>query len=137
MAPDSSTLALKIPWMEEPGGLQSMGLLRIGHNGNDLAAAAAAEPSGAVSVHLHPAPGFHAALLQVGTSPRRHYHAFPPGPSAWSTFPPLLHPEASGVSFGLPLWLGAEGLTCAVSLCLPLYLACNPTCLSSPFFSFQ
>ena len=29
MAPHSSTLAWKIPWMEEPGGLQSMGLLRF------------------------------------------------------------------------------------------------------------
>ena len=28
MAPHSSTLALKIPWMEEPGRLQSMGSLR-------------------------------------------------------------------------------------------------------------
>ena len=27
MAPHSSTLAWKIPWTEEPGGLQSMGLL--------------------------------------------------------------------------------------------------------------
>ena len=27
MAPHSSTLSWKIPWMEEPGGLQSMGLL--------------------------------------------------------------------------------------------------------------
>ena len=32
MAPHSSTLAWKIPWMEEPGGLQSMGLQRVGHN---------------------------------------------------------------------------------------------------------
>ena len=34
MAPNSSTLAWKIPWMEEPGRLQSMGLLRVrvGHN---------------------------------------------------------------------------------------------------------
>ena len=32
MAPHSSTLAWKIPWMEEPGGLQSLGLLRVGHN---------------------------------------------------------------------------------------------------------
>ena len=31
MAPHSSTLAWKILWMEEPGGLQSMGLLRVGH----------------------------------------------------------------------------------------------------------
>ena len=32
MAPHSSTLAWKIPWMEEPGGLQSMGSLRVGHD---------------------------------------------------------------------------------------------------------
>ena len=32
MAPHSSTLAWKIPWMEEPGRLQSMGLLKVGHN---------------------------------------------------------------------------------------------------------
>ena len=32
MAPPSSTLAWKIPWMEEPGRLQSMGLLRVGHD---------------------------------------------------------------------------------------------------------
>jgi len=32
MAPNSSTLAWKIPWMEEPGRLQSMGSLRVGHN---------------------------------------------------------------------------------------------------------
>ena len=29
MAPHSSTLAWKIPWMEEPGGLQSMGSQRV------------------------------------------------------------------------------------------------------------
>ena len=32
MAAHSSTLAWKIPWMEEPGGLQSMGSQRVGHN---------------------------------------------------------------------------------------------------------
>ena len=32
MAPHSSTLAWKIPWMEEPGGLQSMGLLGVRHD---------------------------------------------------------------------------------------------------------
>ena len=32
MAPHSSTLAWKIPWTEEPGGLQPMGSLRVGHN---------------------------------------------------------------------------------------------------------
>ena len=30
MAPHSSTLAWKIPWTEEPGGLQSTGSLRVG-----------------------------------------------------------------------------------------------------------
>ena len=32
MATHSSTLAWKIPWTEEPGWLQSMGLLRVGHD---------------------------------------------------------------------------------------------------------
>ena len=32
MAPHSSTLAWKIPWTEEPGRLQSMGSLPVGHN---------------------------------------------------------------------------------------------------------
>ena len=32
MAPHSSTLAWKIPWMEEPGRLQFMGSLRVGHD---------------------------------------------------------------------------------------------------------
>ena len=32
MASHSSTLAWKIPWMEEPSRLQSMGLLRVGHD---------------------------------------------------------------------------------------------------------
>ena len=32
MAPHSSTLAWKIPWTEEPGRLQSMGSLGVGHN---------------------------------------------------------------------------------------------------------
>ena len=32
MATDSSILAWKIPWAEEPGGLQSMGLQRVGHD---------------------------------------------------------------------------------------------------------
>ena len=32
MAPHSSTLTWKIPWMEEPGRLQSKGSLRVGHD---------------------------------------------------------------------------------------------------------
>ena len=32
LATHSGTLAWKIPWMEEPGRLQSMGSLRVGHD---------------------------------------------------------------------------------------------------------
>ena len=42
MATHSSVVAWQIPWMEEPGGLPSMGSHRVGHDWSDLAAAAAA-----------------------------------------------------------------------------------------------
>ena len=35
-------LAWRVPWMEEPGGLQSMGSHRVGHDWSDLVVAAAA-----------------------------------------------------------------------------------------------
>ena len=37
MTTHSSTLAWKIPWKEEPGGLQSIGSQRVGHDSGDLA----------------------------------------------------------------------------------------------------
>ena len=37
MATHSSILAWEILWKEEPGGLQSIGLQRVGYNGSDLA----------------------------------------------------------------------------------------------------
>ena len=42
MAPHSSVLAWRVPETEEPSGLPSMGLHRVGHDWSDLAAAAAA-----------------------------------------------------------------------------------------------
>jgi len=42
MATHSNTLAWRIPWTEEPGGLQSIGLHRVGHDWSDQAAAATA-----------------------------------------------------------------------------------------------
>ena len=42
MATHSSTLAWKIPWAEEPGGLPSMGSHRVRHDRSNLAAAATA-----------------------------------------------------------------------------------------------
>ena len=41
MTTHSSTLAWKIPWTEEPGGLLSMGSHRVGHAWSNLAAAVA------------------------------------------------------------------------------------------------
>ena len=43
-ATHSSVLAWRIPWTEEPGRLQSMGLQRVGYDGSDLAC----------KQHLHP-----------------------------------------------------------------------------------
>ena len=37
MATHSRILAWRIPWTEEPGGLQSTGLQRIGHDRSNLA----------------------------------------------------------------------------------------------------
>ena len=45
MATHSSILAWRIPGTEKHGGLLSMGSLRVGHNWNDLAAAAAPRQS--------------------------------------------------------------------------------------------
>ena len=42
MATHSSVLAWRIPGTGEPGGLPSVGSHRVGHDGSDLAAAAAA-----------------------------------------------------------------------------------------------
>ena len=70
VAPHSSTLAWKIPWMEEPGGPQSMGSLRVWHdsgtslsrvgegNGNPLQCSfwkipGMGEPGGLLSVGSH------------------------------------------------------------------------------------
>ena len=71
MAPHSSTLAWKISWTEEPGGPQSMGSLRVGHdwetslscigegNGNPLQCSClenprdGGEPGGLTSVGSH------------------------------------------------------------------------------------
>ena len=36
MATHSSILAWRIPWTEEPGGLQSIGLQRVRHNCSDI-----------------------------------------------------------------------------------------------------
>ena len=52
MAPQASTLAWKIPWAEEPGGLQSMGSHRVGHDWSNLAAAAAASIQSVADIYV-------------------------------------------------------------------------------------
>ena len=55
MATHSSILAWRTPGMEEPGGLLSMGLHRVGHDRSDLAAAAASIcPSQTPNLSLSP-----------------------------------------------------------------------------------
>ena len=47
MAPHSSTPVWQIPWMEEPGRLQSMGLQRVGHDwGTSLSLSCIGEGNG-------------------------------------------------------------------------------------------
>ena len=52
MATHSSLLAWRIPETEEPGGLPSRGLHRVGHDRNDLAAAAGSDPMGLMPSHI-------------------------------------------------------------------------------------
>ena len=49
MATHSSILACRIPWTEVPGGLQSIGLQRVGHDGPHVASAAGASGQLAVT----------------------------------------------------------------------------------------
>ena len=52
MATHSSTLAWKIPWMEEPGRLQSIGSHRVRHDWSDLAAAVGAAAAYGVYAYI-------------------------------------------------------------------------------------
>ena len=56
MAAQPSILAWRIPWTEEPGGLQSTGHKKVGHNWSDWTAAAEAFPPSFLSTLLHSCP---------------------------------------------------------------------------------
>ena len=58
MATHSSTLAWRIPWMEEPGRLQSMGLQRVEHDW-------------ATSLHIHISPSSWTSLPSPPSHPSR------------------------------------------------------------------
>ena len=68
VAPHSSTLAWKIPWAEEPGGLQSMGSRRVGH---DWAASRSLYYS-TDEEKRHFEQEFHGAFLTQGSNPGLH-----------------------------------------------------------------
>ena len=80
MAPHSNTLAWKIPWTEEPGGVPSMGSHRVRHDWSNLAAAAAAALS-FIRVS-NPGPMWHSkvsgpgspCLVACGLSKMTHSH---------------------------------------------------------------
>ena len=67
MATHSSILALRIWGTGEPGGLPSMRLYRVGHDWSDLAAAAAAPPSG-LSSYVNLSFGWDALSLSLSLS---------------------------------------------------------------------
>ena len=70
MAPHSSTLAWKIPWTEEHGGLPSMGSHRVGHDLSDLAAAAAVKISlSTISAHIEKSEYTHKISLSTKYPP--------------------------------------------------------------------
>ena len=54
MAPHSSTLAWKIPWTEEPGGLQSTGSQRVGHDWATSLPLSQSSPISPTPHHTHP-----------------------------------------------------------------------------------
>ena len=76
MATHSRILVWRIPWTEEPDGLQSIGLLRVGHNCSDLA-----HMHHHVNwVQIHSAQFSH-SILSDSLQPHGLQHARPPCPS--------------------------------------------------------
>ena len=66
MATHSSILAWKIPWTEEPGGLQSIGSQRVGHDWSDLAVMHDhSHPFGSFCLLLSPEIWFYRSLLNL------------------------------------------------------------------------
>ena len=88
MAAHSSILARRIPWTEEPGGLQSMGLQRVGHNRSDFSHSKkvegegeyATDPTGCVSLDslLHLSEPNFPQLFKCTPQPTRIPELFSP-----------------------------------------------------------
>ena len=80
MATHSSIFAWRIPGTEEPSGLPSMGLYRVGHDWSDLAAAAAAAADRWWLGMEYPR-GLHSHLRHIGGTAGKAVTAFPVGHS--------------------------------------------------------
>ena len=72
IATHSSILAWRIPWIEQPGGLQSIGLQRVRHDCSNLAHTHHVHVSEKISSHRH-------SLPLVPTKPEIQYLNFNPG----------------------------------------------------------
>ena len=98
MATHSSVLAWRIPWMEKPGKLQSMGSYRVGHDWSDLTVAAAAWASVVVAHGLScsaacgifPDQGSNLCLLHCQAESYPLHHQASPGVFSFECL--LLHP---------------------------------------------
>ena len=100
MATRSSVLAWRIPWTEESGGLQSLGLQRVGRDG-------AADTSGRAGGGGASPP----ARLSGASSPCRWCSHSPPGPQCLLP-DPRANPRGVGAASETPgtqVWLGGCG----------------------------
>ena len=101
MATHSSILAWEIPWTEEPGGPESMGSQRVGHNWPTEHAHTSLTQGNLVLCHLYPFMPYWASQMLPFFSKLKIC-----GNPAWSTsLVPFLHCLFSLVSFFLSLFL--------------------------------
>ena len=111
MATHSSTLAWKIPWTEEPGRLQSMGLQRVGHDWATLLTIMRSRPLGFIQ-----APG--AGTFGISEVKRR---------VKMQTVSFVIHNRLLSITaeFMLMKWMGADWLGNQLGLEVWIY---SPTC---------
>ena len=145
-APHSSTLAWKIPWMEEPGRLQSMGSLQVGHdwatslsllcigegNGNPLQCSCLENPrdGGAWRAAVYRVAESRTRLKWLSSSSSSSRKRKQQGAERWSKFqlsvhhPPGWHPSPSKKRWGLVFlegclpWTGLFFLETKMPRCL-------------------
>ena len=100
MATHSSTLAWRIPWVEESGGLQTMGSQRVRHDGNDSVCTHASETSEKSTVRNLEALTESCLILSAFRSRRPNCSSCPRSPlpahQPQHPWPPGRDPSADG-----------------------------------------